>query len=377
MFLTQEIFQTPLVCVHLYELLYRGGLKTGGPLKSKLTAMLPTLQALKTKYHKTATSYKRLPLYVRINTLIAQDPTSVVKQLKSQFPDSNFTGDPHVNFLIKFPAHTNFSQCKLYRKGSIMIQDKASCMPGVALNPPPSSNVIDACSAPGNKTLHVAALMGNSGTVFAVERDRKRFKRLSDNVRKHRATNISPICADFLKISPSDSRYADVTHILVDPSCSGSGMVTENLVNNFQSKNEEKIRKLSDLQKRLLRHALSFPRATRVVYSTCSVYKEENEGVVKETLESHSDNWDLTRVIPDWTRRGDTNEFAQADKCVRCEPQDETNGFFLACFVRKQKETDREFLGGVKIQNVFSLRHLLRRYRVKHHYKLPYKFIRV
>ena len=355
-------------------------MKTGGPIKTQIKQMLPTLQTLKIKHHN-ASSYKRLPLYVRINTLSVTDPTAVIKQLKFQFPDSNFTGDPHINFLLKFPSHTNFSKCKLYSKGHIIIQDKASCMSGAALNPPPNSSVIDACSAPGNKTLHLAALMENAGTVFAVERDFKRFKRLKNNVIKHGAKNITPICTDFLKISPGDAKYANVTHILVDPSCSGSGMVTENLVNNFQSKDEKKIKQLSDLQKGLLAHALSFPSASRVVYSTCSVYAEENECVVKEMLDSQSENWELVKVIPGWTRRGDTSVFEHADRCVRCDPKDETNGFFLACFVRKQKVKvkvkDRDFLGGTKIQNVFSVRHLSMRYRVKHHYKYPYKYIRL
>ena len=365
------------MCVHLYELLYRGGLKTGGPLKSKLTKILPELKALKSKYQSSTTSYKRLPLYARINTLSVKDPSILIKQLKSQFPD--FSGDPHINFLLRFPAQTNFSNCKQYKLGHVILQDKASCMSGAALNPPPHSCVIDACSAPGNKTLHLSALMNNTGTLFAIERDGKRFKRLKSNVKKHGAKNISPICTDFLKLSPSDPQFKNVSHILVDPSCSGSGMVTEALVNNFKCKDTEKVKQLSDLQKSLLRHALSFPRATRVVYSTCSVYTEENESVVKEILDSNSNEWELARVIPDWTRRGDTRVFEQADKCVRCLPEDETNGFFLACFVRKDKEEgrDRDFLGGAKIQSVFSVKHLAMRYRLKHHYKYPYKYIRL
>ena len=331
---------------------------------------------LKTSFHDDIKSYKRLPLYVRINTLKSPDPIATVKKLESDYPDVIFSGDPHVNFLLKFPPTTNFSKCCLYRKGDIILQDKASCLPGVALNPPKNSIVLDACSAPGNKTLHLSALMENTGTIFAIERDSKRFMRLKQNIKQHGANNITPICQNFLDISPDDPAYKNVTHILVDPSCSGSGMVTENFVSNFKSRDQSSIASLADLQTRLLSHALTFPGAQRVVYSTCSVHVAENEDVVQHVLQSYSKKWELVHVLTDWQRRGDATVFSDAVKCVRCTNEDETNGFFLACFVKKRRAGDKEFLNGMKIQDVFSVGHLNMRFKIKYHYKYPYKFIK-
>ena len=345
-------------------------------MKVQLTKLRPELEKLKSSYQDEIKDHKRLPLYVRINTLKTTDPVATVHKLNSDFPDTLISGDPHVNFLLKFPPTTNFSKYSMYLDGGIILQDKASCLPGVVLNPPRNSVVLDACSAPGNKTLHLSALMENTGTVFAVEQDSKRFMRLKVNIQKHGATNITPIRQNFLYISPADPIYKNVSHILVDPSCSGSGMVTENLVTNFKSVDKTKVASLAELQKRLLTHALSFPGAERVVYSTCSVYEEENECVVRDVLESHVPQWEVAHVLSDWSRRGRATVFSDAVKCLRCSPQDETNGFFLACFVRKKPE-EKDFMEDVKVQEMFSVQHLNMRFKLKYHYKYPYKFVKV
>ena len=252
-------------------------------------------------------------------------------------------------------------------------------MSGVALAPPPGAAVLDACSAPGNKTLHLAALAGESGHVTAVERDKKRYGRLRSNVKKHGGNNVTALLRDFLQLVPAE--YPQITHILVDPSCSGSGMLTENLVTDFKGVDQAKVEQLATLQTTLLTHALSFPGAQRVVYSTCSVYARENEQVVAEVLAQQADTWQLAKVLPDWARRGDTTVLPEADKCVRCLPEDGTNGFFLACFVRREQEppvepADEDFLGGRDIQNIFSVKHINMRFRLKYPYKYPRKFVK-
>lgn len=296
-----------------------------------------------------------------------------ISQLKEAFPDVAFTGDSHVNFLLKFPPTTNFSTNQLYTSGKLILQDKASCLPAVVLNPPEGAVVLDACSAPGNKTLHLSAIMGNTGTIYAVEKDKKRFERLQGNVAKYGATNIVGLNENFLELDPKD--YKSVTHVLVDPSCSGSGMVTQRVVSGAKPTNKNRLKQLSDLQKSLVSHAMLFPAVTRIVYSTCSIHSEENECVVKELLDTHPD-WDLVTALPDWERRGLGSVFEGAEKCVRCTAEDQTNGFFLACFVKKE-EPDKDFWKGVTFQRIFSVHHLNNRFKIKYHYKYPYKFLKM
>ena len=372
-------FQTPFVYVHLYELLYRGSLATGGPLKSQLMAMKPRLIELKKQHAGSISKQTRLPLYVRINTLKTSNPAEVARQLLRDFPDSQVSGDPHVNFLFKFPSTTNFSQYPLYKNGTLIIQDKASCLPAVALSPPSGSTVLDACSAPGNKTLHLAAIMEGQGRVVAVERDRKRFNRLKGSVKRHGAESIiTPVCSDFLEIDPNSAEYRTVTHILLDPSCSGSGMVTENLVTQFKPITEERIAELVALQTSLLTHALRFPSLRRVVYSTCSLYQRENEEVVRGVLADHPE-WEVVPVIEGWARRG----LDGMEGCVRCLPEDGTNGFFLACLMRKDRNKPAVSAPPRKVRrllpvSVFVVGRLERRFKLpRGPYKYPYKFVAI
>lgn len=100
------------------------------------------------------------------------------------------------------------------------------------------------------------------------------------------------------------------------------------------TRDPERLEKLSWFQRKLLGHALSFPNVRRVSYSTCSVYKEENEMVVEAVLKEHSDTFRLSKALPSWPRRGDA-DFDFSDLVIRCDPQkDLCNGFFVAVFER-------------------------------------------
>jgi 25S rRNA (cytosine2278-C5)-methyltransferase len=99
---------------------------------------------------------------------------------------------------------------------------------------------------------------------------------------------------------------------------------------------EERISSLANFQCVILKHALSFPDAERVVYSTCSIYEKENENVVSEMLKSMP-NWTLLKnPFPEWPTRG-LEKFSFFKDVIRSDPnKDDCIGFFVACFVRKK-----------------------------------------
>src|SRR5580704_10233103 len=92
---------------------------------------------------------------------------------------------------------------------------------------------------------------------------------------------------DFTKIDPMEEEFRDITYILLDPSCSGSGLERLEYSSEYSSVKEDdlelstRLRNLAIFQIRLLKHALLFPNVERVVYSTCSHHVEENEQVVR------------------------------------------------------------------------------------------------
>jgi putative methyltransferase len=128
-----------------------------------------------------------------------------------------FETDKHIQNLILFHPQAPLRDEKIYTNGWLILQDKASCMPAVVLNPPASDDtvVIDATAAPGNKTSHLSALMKNRGKLLAFERDRKRFGTLEMMLEKAKCTNVKSLNADFLMSDPLDPAYAKVTHMSV------------------------------------------------------------------------------------------------------------------------------------------------------------------
>ncbi|KAH8831525.1 S-adenosyl-L-methionine-dependent methyltransferase [Flagelloscypha sp. PMI_526] len=304
-----------------------------------------------------------IPRYVRVNTLrwSMQDALTYFKRkgfVEKQVYDGSSKSvaqDSHIPDLLLFHPSTSFQDEPAYKSGKLILQDKASCFPAVALAPPNGSEarVIDATAAPGNKTSHLSALMKGQGKVFAFELDRKRFGTLQKMLDKAQCTNVEPINLDFLTVDPKDSKYQGVTHILLDPSCSGSGIVNrlDYLLDSKEQDEDEdqaqdRLHKLASFQLGIIRHAMTFTNVQRIVYSTCSIHAIENEHVVAAALaseEARNAKFVLAPqsfVIPSWPRRG-LEEHLSAEDCqnvIRCEPAvDATNGFFVSCFVRESQ----------------------------------------
>ncbi|ANB14172.1 Rcm1p [Sugiyamaella lignohabitans] len=263
--------------------------------------------------------------------------------------------DPHVPFLYGIHPSEKVSKMPPYQTGKIIIQDRASCFPATILNPKPGDILVDACSAPGNKTTHLASFVQNTkNSITAFERDPKRAEILKKMVAMAGAGSCVKIkVGDFTECDPSSSELKDVTGLVVDPSCSGSGIFGRGFEEeNNKEKDEQadkfRLHKLSNFQFKIVSHAMSFPSAKTVVYSTCSIHAEENEQVVRKLLEDpdiRARGWTLRRkhgVLPNWHRRGWPAEFEGMDSaeelaegCVRALPKEDGGiGFFAACFDR-------------------------------------------
>lgn len=140
--------------------------------------------------------------------------------------------------------------------------------------------------------------------VYALERDPKRCKVLESRVEKANSTgNVTVLGQDFLETKIPHSEK--VNFIICDPSCSGSGMklhgqesldCTINLVTPADQL--DRVKKLSMFQYKLLSHALEYANNEKstlryVCYSTCSIYKEEDENVVKDVLKKYGGQWEI------------------------------------------------------------------------------------
>lgn len=316
---------------------------------------------------KSGREKNKFPKYARVNSL-CNSLHRVVRELResdwfevmydkesttySQFlemvgslEEKRYLVDYHLNNLLVFPPRTQLYDHPLVQDGSLLLQDKASCLPVHVLSPSPGSVVLDACSAPGMKTSQIAgmvcgdwvAAMGGSpppgAKVVAVERSTKRCAVLNEILQRSRGDAVTTLLnQDFLDVDPQ--QHSDVEYIVLDPSCSGTGMVNRNSIEEAPP-TLERLQSLATVQKKLLRHAMSFPSVRRLVYSTCATSREENEGVVEEVLSDRTD-WTTCNVLPSWERRG---EGSSCSNYLRADPnKDLCNGFFVAVLERTSSD---------------------------------------
>jgi 25S rRNA (cytosine2278-C5)-methyltransferase len=198
------------------------------------------------------------------------------------------------------------------------------------------------CAAPGMKTTYLAALMKNKGKVYAIERDVKRYKELCGTVDHADSRIVQPINEDAFNI---DHERCPAEYILLDPSCSGSGMLNRDGKEQFD---RERVYKLAGLQYKLLKHAMvAFPDVKRIVYSTCSRYTEENEDVVHGIVRT-TPNFKLLNGVDlldnKWISKGSELFGEIGTRCLYARTTDDmTCTFFVAVFERCAEGEVNEF----------------------------------
>lgn len=285
-----------------------------------------------------------LPRYIRVNTK-KSTLEEVEKELekKGLKKDQDYKLDNGISNLISIPESVKLHDDPLLTEGKIVIQDKASCLPSFLMYDVMKElncigDVIDGCAAPGNKTSHIADLLHNQ-EVYAFDRDAKRLKTLQNLCKKLGLLNVKSQNKDFTDVNPKD--YRSVNGIILDPSCSGSGILHREQVDEEFLK--KRLQNLSNLQISLIKHAFKFPSVKIVTYSTCSIHDEENEKVVETILKEQDDFVLKENIFPEWKTRGkDTYKFGK--HCLRAYPEkDQTrNGFFVVVFVRSKKRKSEQ-----------------------------------
>ena len=257
-----------------------------------------------------------------------------VEIIRNELPET--WQDPDVPEVVEFPQVTKaIATHDLVTSGRLLLQDKASCFPAHALRlSGHSGDVLDMCAAPGNKTTQLADYF-QSQKVIALDRDPKRLDILERRVNQAHAQNIVQ-CHLENCLDVDGTMFPNVSAILLDPSCSGSG-----IHHDSQASDHDRLAELAKFQVTALTQALTkFPNVTRVVYSTCSVHAVENENVVAEAL-SKAPSFTLEKCIPTWHRRGLPHADLSADESdmlLRADPVlDNINGFFVALFRRRQQ----------------------------------------
>jgi len=223
------------------------------------------------------------------------------------------------------PARTH-----AFKEGHITIQDESSMIPANVLNPSPGMRVLDMCAAPGGKTTHLAEIMKNEGSILATDLHPHKLDLIDHNTER--------LGLDIIETAPIDGRKApeflqaeSYDAVLVDAPCSGLGVMRRKPDIKY-TKREEDLENLQTIQLALLDAATKVLKIEgKLVYSTCTVDKQENEGTVKAFLATHPEMEAIQlESLP--TKLAEK----QANGMLQVFPQDfGSDGFFVAAFRKK------------------------------------------
>jgi 16S rRNA (cytosine1407-C5)-methyltransferase len=227
-----------------------------------------------------------------------------------------------------------------FTTGNIYVQNAASFIPPLVLNPKASDRILDICAAPGGKASHIAAITGNKAELWVNDNSRTRLSRMMQNfstlgVKPH---NTTLFAIDSLR-HQLPHEYFD--KILLDAPCSGEGMIDLDDPKALDHWSVAQIRRLQRIQKKAISTAWDLLRPGGVlVYSTCTMAPEENESVVdyllrkREAAQLLPIELDLPNRIPalkSWNNKNYTHDL---QACLRLAPSQEIEAFFVA-LIRK------------------------------------------
>lgn len=216
------------------------------------------------------------PLTVRVNTLKASRD-EVIDRLLDEGIATTPTPFSPLGLVIENPPPLN--TWEPLQKGWLQVQDEAAQLVSILLAPQPGERVLDLCAAPGGKTTHLAQQMGNQGEITAVDVSQAKLSILQENCLRLGISIAKTMAQDATTPLPFPADFFDC--VLVDAPCTGLGTLRRNPDIKWRVK-EADILRLQKLQRAILKQAATMVKRNGVlVYSTCTLTSEENEGMIE------------------------------------------------------------------------------------------------
>jgi 16S rRNA (cytosine967-C5)-methyltransferase len=174
----------------------------------------------------------------------------------------------------------------LLSAGAIYIQDPATRHAVELLDPQPGERILDACAAPGGKAFLIAAAMGSADGLVCTDSNEKRLPRLRENLQRLHAGQAGVSVHDWTKPAPAEW-HGVFDGILLDVPCSNTGVIRRRVDVRWRLQAPDIVR-IAATQRRILENALPCLKpGGRLVYSTCSIEREENQEQVEAFLTDH------------------------------------------------------------------------------------------
>ena len=237
---------------------------------------------------KISKSFNKKPnIDLRINLL-----KTTMSEINEIFKKNNIAFEPIKgldNGLVLKNKPRYIKKIPGYIEGKWVIQDRSSQLIAPLLRPMNGEKILDACSAPGIKTTHLAELIKDQGEITAIDKSGTRLQLLKENIERLKIKSVEYLKADATRIIELNSKYLNYfDKILIDAPCSGIGTLSRNPDARWNL-TKSKINQLINIQEKLLENIIPLlKRNGTLVYSTCTICPGENNLLIDRFLKKNS-----------------------------------------------------------------------------------------
>ena len=269
------------------------------------------------------------PVDLRVNTLKAKR-----EEVQAALDREGFDCDPtpYSPVGLRLRERGSVFRTEAFKEGLFEVQDEGSQLVSLLLEPRRGEMVVDFCAGAGGKTLHLGALMANSGTLYAFDVSAKRLDRLTPRMRRAGLSNIRPVAIAHERDARVQRLHGKIDRVLIDAPCSGTGTLRRNPDIKWRTID---LPALIDAQQRILAGAAALLKpGGRLVYATCSLLQEESESIVAGFLAANP-AFEIVPAAEILARRHVAIEQA-ADGSLRLQTHRHgTDGFYAIALVKR------------------------------------------
>ena len=253
---------------------------------------------------------------IRINLLKISKENFLkkLKELKLEYEETEIENYLHIKNV------KNIGELDLFKEGFFTVQDVGAGKIGLMLAPKAGERVLDACSAPGGKTTELAEIMKNDGKIVASDVYKHRIKLVEENAKRLGINIIETYEQDATILNEDFIQKFD--KVLIDVPCLGFGVMKRKPDIKWQRKKED-IEEIIKIQFEILKNSVKYLKVGgEIVYSTCSILKNENEAIIEKWLKSAREEEIKTHIR------------YEIEKVEKILPGKNTDGFFICKIIR-------------------------------------------
>lgn len=276
-------------------------------------------------------SNKRPNISIRVNKL-KTTKESLIEKLKAKNID--VTEKSELDDFIILNKAKDIENMEEFKQGLFTVQDEAAGLTALILNPKENEEVLDACSSPGGKTTYMAEIMKNKGKIEALDIHEHRTKLVEDAANRLGINIIKVHLQDATKFNKEYEEKFD--KVLLDVPCLGIGVLKRKPDIKWQRKVED-IKKITKVQTEILNTCSSYlKKGGELVYSTCSIFKSENQDIINKFVEEN-ENFKIQEIILPKHAEDIKNYFKKFiidRKFLQVYQNQKTDGFFICKLLR-------------------------------------------